>query len=194
MCGSCQGLQAQFGARGAGGHAAHAKQRPAVRAAPGGHPGQRSAAGSAGEPEQDRFRLVVEGVSEQDRGGAVLGGGLVERAVPGRPGRGLRAGRRGSRRHRNRGAADRDEAELAQQRRHVRGALAGTRLQPVVNGDTAGPQAQPRCHESRRRGQRERVGATGTSDEHQVTGGQVGQAGPHRGADLGDRDARTHAG
>ena len=98
------------------------------------------------------------------------------------------------RRHRDRDAADRVQAELAQQRRHARGALAGTRLQPVVDGHAAGPQAQPRRHERRGRGQRERVGATGTRDEHQVAGGQVGQAGPHRVADLGDRDARTHAG
>jgi hypothetical protein len=140
-------------------------------AAPGGHPGQRSAARSAGEPEQDGFRLVVEGVAEQDRGGTVLLRRLVERAVPGHPGSRFRASRRVGRRHRDHGAADRVEAELAQQRRHARGALAGTRLQPMVDGHAAGPQVQPRRHERRGRGQRERVGATGTGDEHQVTGG-----------------------
>ena len=119
---------------------------------------------------------------------------LVERAVPGHPGRGFRASRRGSRRHRDRDAADRVEAELAQQRRRLRGALARTGLQSVVDGHAAGPQVQPRRHERRRGGQRERVGATGTGDQYQVTGDQVGQARPHRVADLGDRDARTHAG
>ena len=149
------GFEAEFGARGAGGGAAHGQQRPAVRAAPVGHPGQRSPAGSAGEPEQDGFRLVIEGVAEQDRGGAVLGGRRLERTVPGRPGRGFRARRRGRRRHRDRGAAHRVQAELAQQRGHAHGALAGTRLQPVVDGHAAGPQAQPRRHERRGRGQRE---------------------------------------
>ena len=149
------GVEAQFGACGAGGSAAHAKQRPTVRAAPGGHPGQRSAAGSAGEPEQDGFRLVVERVAEQDGGGGIVLRRLVERAVPGHPGRGFRSCRGVGRRYRDRGAADRVEAELAQQRRRARSALAGTRLQPVVDGHAARP-AQPRRHERRGRGQRER--------------------------------------
>jgi len=127
---------------------------PAVGAAPGGHPGQRPAAGSAGQPEQDGLRLVVEGVAEQDRGGAVFLGRHVERRVPGLPGRGLGA-RRAGRGHHDRDAADRVEPEPVQHRRHARGALAGTRLQPVVDGHAAGPQAQARRYERGGRGQRE---------------------------------------
>jgi len=131
-------------------------------------------------------------VTEQDGGGAVLDGRHIQRAIPGRPGRGLWPRGRARRRHRD--AAYRVEPELAEQRRDAAGALTGTRLQPVVDGHTASSQAKPRRHEGRGRGQRERVRAAGTRDEHQVAGGQVAKTGPDRVADLGDRHARTHAG
>src|SRR5262249_18145898 len=67
-----------------------------------------------------------------------------------------------------------------------------TWLQPVIDGHPARPQAQPRRDEGGGGGQRERVGPAGARHQHQVTGGQVGQAGPHRAADLGDRDAGPH--
>jgi hypothetical protein len=104
-------------------------------------------------------------VAEQDGGGTVVPGRRVKRGVPGRPGGGLGSGARAGRRHRHRDAAHRVKAELGQQRRHVGGTLTGTGLEPVVDGHAAGPQAQPRRHEGRGRGQREGVGAAGARDQ-----------------------------
>ena len=87
------GLQAEVGADGGGGRAAQPEQRTTVRIPPGGHPGQRPGARSAGQPEQDGLGLVVQGVPEQDRGGSVFAGRLVQGQVAGGAGRGLGAGR-----------------------------------------------------------------------------------------------------
>ena len=115
------GRQAEVGADGGGGRAAKAEQRTAVRVSPGGHPGQRPGARSAGQPEQDGLGLVVQGVPEQDRRGAAGPGRSVESGVPGRSRGGLRPGCGAGRRDPHLDAVDRVEPELAEQGRHVGG-------------------------------------------------------------------------
>ena len=146
-------LEAKLGAGGGGGAAAHGQQRPAVPAAAGGHPGQRPAARTAGQPEQDGLRLVVEGVAEQDRDGIMLVSGLVEGGVPGLAGRRFRA--RGRRGHRHGAALRGVEPQGGQEGGDFPGPFGRTGLQPVIDGHSARPQAQPRRHEGRGRGQRQ---------------------------------------
>ena len=153
LCGSSHGVSpsaaqaARVVARGRS--SSGRRQRPAPRR----HPGQRPGARAPGQPEQHGLGLVVEGVPEQHRGRAVLGGGRVEGRVARRPGRRPRARRRRRRppprRDRRPGRA-RGSAQRPRPRSAPRG-RAG--LQPVVDDHRAGrarPPAAPRTPSRRR--------------------------------------------
>src|SRR5690606_10180369 len=83
------------------------------------------------------------------------------------------------------------QAEAAQRAGGPLGPLRGARLQPVVDGDPAGPQAHPGRGERGGAGQRQRVGAAAARDQDQGAGGQAGQRPAHRPPDIGDRRRRT---
>ena len=94
-------------------------------------------------------------MAEQDRDGAMRRGGLVEGGVAGRAGRGFRARRRRGRRNGHGDALHRIEPEPGHLGGDFPGPFGRTGLQPVIDGHPARPQAQPRRHEGRGRGQRE---------------------------------------
>ena len=117
------GPQAEGVARNPQGGPPHAEQRPPVVAAGGRHPGQRPGARAAGQAEQDRFRLVVQAVAEQDGAGAGAPGHLVQRLVAGAARRGLRAARTGPGHDRHRHGLHRVKAESGQDRRDAAGSF-----------------------------------------------------------------------
>ena len=172
--------QVQRGTGGLGRGPPHRQQRPQVPAAAGGHAGQRAGAGAAGQPEQDRLGLVVQGVPEEDRDRPGLSGRRVQGLVPGRTGGGFRAGVQivAGAGDRHRGAHHRVQAQRGQASGHRPGPVGRAGLQPVVDRDAAGPQVQPGRGEGQRGGQRERVSPARAGDQDQVARGEAGQAEP----------------
>ena len=155
-----------------------------------GMPGERPGARPAGQPEQHRLGLVVEGVAEQDGDAPCLGG----RRAPGR-----RSGQRGPR-----PPVRRDRWPPARRRPRPRpgrgpargGARRGprrrlrTRVPAVVDHGGARAAAGPRRHEGGRGGERERVGAAGAGDEHEGPGGIASAPTASRRAAVGHRRSR----
>jgi hypothetical protein len=86
----------------------------------------------------------------------------------------------------------RREAEAGQLRRDPGRLPRRPGLQPVIDGDPAGPQALPRGHERQRRREREGVGATRARREHEVAGPEVIQAGPNGAAQFRHSRMRAH--
>ena len=116
-------------------------------APPGGHASQGPGARSAGQPEQDRLRLIVERVAEQHHRRAGALGRAIQGRIAGRAGGRLRPPVRTAARHRNGHAFDRVKPETGERRRHRPGTLSRASLQAVINGDRAGPQPLARRHE-----------------------------------------------
>ena len=132
-----------------------------------GHSGQGADAGAAGEAEQDGFGLVVAGVAEQDRGGAVALGRGVEGGVAGVAGRGLWPG-----------AApdpygdgfDGIEPQGGEPRGDLGGAEIGAVLETVVDSDAAGSDGELGGLEGEGGGEGHGVGAAGACHEHERRG------------------------
>ncbi len=129
-----------------------------------GHAREGADAGAAGEAQQDGLGLVVAGVAEQDGGGAVAGRGGVQGGVACVAGGGFGAAR----------AADADgdgldgvQPQFAQAQDDLFGAQVGAVLQAVVDGDAAGPDAEPGGFEGEGGGERHGVGAAGAGHEHE---------------------------
>ena len=136
-------------------HAApHRQQRAAITAPPGGHARQGPGARPAGQPEQDRLRLIVEGVAEQHHRRARTQGRGVQGRIAGRTGGRLRPPVRAVPRHRDGNAFHRIEPQTGERRRYGPSALSRTRLQAVINGDRAGAQPLAWRHERESGGKR----------------------------------------
>jgi hypothetical protein len=143
----------------------------AARAGDRGHAGQRADAGAAGETEEDGLGLVVAGVGEEDRGGAVALRDGVERRVP-------RVARGGL------GSAvpadgDRDRLDGAELHRREAGddfggTDVGPGLEAVVDGDAAGPDTELGRFEGEGGGEAHRIGSAGAGDQNE---GAVGSEG-----------------
>lgn len=103
-------------------------------------------------------------MAEQDGGGAVAGGGGVQRGVAGVAGGGFRAARAADR---HGGGLHGVEAQLAQAQDDLFGAQVGAALQAVVDGDTAGADAEPGGLEGEGGGERHGVGTAGAGHEHE---------------------------
>lgn len=106
-------------------------------------------------------------MAEQDRGGAVAQGRGVEGGVPGVASGGFgspfAADGHGD-------GVDRVEAELAQPQSDFLGSQVGAGLQAVVDGDTAGADAELGCLEREGGGEGHGVGAAGARHEHERRG------------------------
>ena len=177
-----------------GRHAApHRQQRAAVVAPAGGHASQCPGARSAGQPEQDRLRLVVERVAEQHHRRAGAPGRVIQGRIAGRTSGRLRPPVRAVARYRDRDAFDRIKPETGERRRHRAGTLSRASLQAVINRDRAGAQPLARRHEREGGRERQRVGSAGAGRQHQVTGTEILQALPDSVTDLRDCRARAHA-
>ena len=112
-------------------------------------------------------------MAEQDEGGAVAVGGVVQRGVPGGAGGRLRAV--AARGDLDGDDVDRVEAERAQGPGGAGGHLRRAGLEPVVDDDGAGTQPGGRRLDGRRRRERQGVGAPAARDEHEVTGRAVAE-------------------
>ena len=156
------------------------------------HPGQRPGARAAGQPEQHRLGLVVEGVAEQD--------GARRRCVR-RPRPARRTGPRGppprARRERadrpRRRACDRLEAPSPAmlRRRPARRRSAEPACSPWSTSPPPTRSPARGASTTRRRGQRQRVGAAGAGDQHQrrrAARRSTGRRPLPRAAHRGDRD------
>jgi hypothetical protein len=153
-----------------------------------GHSGQGADAGAAGEAEQDRLGLVVAGVAEEDRGGAMTFGGGVQGGVPGVARGGLGASVTAD------GDGDRlgrGEPQLGEAQHDFVGAQLGAGLQTVVDGDATGADAEFGGFEGEGGGECHGVGAAGAGDEHERRRGDVlAGTGPGARAGLVVRGAR----
>lgn len=126
-------------------------------------------------------------MAEQDGGGAVAGGGFVQRGVAGVAGGGLRSSLAADG---HGGGLHGVEAQFAQAQDDFFGAQVGAVLQAVVDGDAAGADAEPGCLEGEGGGERHGVGAAGARHEDERGGGESGRAlgrasGGRRGGDAG---------
>src|SRR5690606_22768048 len=166
---------------------AQPEERPAPHPGGGGHPGERARPGPAAEPEQHGLGLVVEGVSEQDGGGTVLGGRVPQRAVAGGAGGGRRATAPLG--------LDLPDLHRLQPEAPARGCRRGgdvraPRLQAVVDDDGARAQPGPRSDERGGGGEGQRVRAARAGDEDERARGKVGERladGQPGGGDRGGR-------
>ncbi len=136
------------------------------------HPGQPARAGTPGQRQQYRLRLVVAGVPEQHGGRVVLAGGIRQGQVAGIAGGCFRATRAV---HPDRGRHRRGQSAVLAPGRHVRCPLDGARLQAVVHGHQSGPQRRPGGDESGGGGERQRVAATGAGHQHETPSGYPGK-------------------
>ncbi len=114
-------------------------------------------------------------MAEEDGGGAVPLGGGVQRGVAGVPGGGLGTALAA---HLDGHRVDRVQSEGAHPQDDLGGADVGAALEAVVDGDAAGPYAQPGRFEGQCGGEGHGVGAAGARDEHQ--GGPVRRRGRQR--------------
>lgn len=108
--------------------------------------------------------MVVAGVAEQDRGGAVAFDGGVQGGVAGVAGGGLGPAVAA---HGDGDGLGRGEPQLGEAQHDLVGAQVGAGLQTVVDGDAAGTDAEFGGFEGEGGGERHRVGATGARDEHE---------------------------
>lgn len=132
-----------------------------------GHAGEGADAGAAGESEQYGLGLVVTGVAEQDRGGAVALGGGVQSGVPRVPGGGLGPSLPA---YGDTDGLDGVKAEFGESYDDFGCAQIGAGLQTVVNGDATGADAELAGFEGEGGGERHGVGAAGACHEHERRG------------------------
>jgi len=128
-------------------------------------------------------------VPEQNGSSAEPAGCLLESTVTGGAGCSLRPAGVFDDHRRN---LDGVQAKVAQRHRERRGSLGGARLQLVVDGDRARPQAGSRRFERRRRGEGHRIGAAAARHEQEVAGFEVADGGAYSRAYSSNCRCRTH--
>jgi hypothetical protein len=139
----------------------YVQERAAVAVAAGGHPGQCPGTRPTRQPEQNRLRLIIKGVAEQDRGRAGALGQGRQGVIAGRASGRLRAAMFPVSRHADGDALHWVEPEPDERGGHVTSAVGRAGLQPMVDGDAAGAQPLARRDEGEGGRERKRVGAAG---------------------------------
>ena len=164
------------------------QQRPTHPAGDSRHAGERAATGPAGQPQQDRLRLVLAGVAEQDGGCAEAVRGLVEGGMPGSAG-GVLGSPPGT--DPDRGHLDGVQPERPQLRRDGQRSVGRAGLETVVDGDGRHtPRGVLTLVDSRSR-EGQRVGAAAARDEHEIARLDVGQRLADGPSDVGHRRGRS---